>query len=187
MLMSSIFLTAMIFSNGVRSAENPVQQNAKGTVCWPLHFAGVTLGITNDSQLRRLLGNGNYRRLEGETGGRYFIDEKRRATLHVVMYTDTVVGELSIQEGLDSKLKNDEQKEAVSKFFNPEEGFGNWDALHLGVTKAEVLKNLGEPALRISSNIWQYSTSCACEIPQFFTVYFKNERLFRVVFAAPAG
>ena len=59
-------------------------------VCWPLNFAGITLGVTTDSEVQRLLGKGVFRKDEGDTGGRYFIDSKHTATLHTVSYTDTV-------------------------------------------------------------------------------------------------
>ncbi len=81
-----IFVTNLILSS-VHSEENLASQNTEGKVCWPLNFAGITLGITNDSQVRRLLGNGIFRSEEGDTGGRYFIDKKRKSTLHAIMYT----------------------------------------------------------------------------------------------------
>jgi len=37
-------------------------------VCWPLNFAGITLGVTTDSEVQRLLGNGVFREDEGDTG-----------------------------------------------------------------------------------------------------------------------
>src|SRR5258707_15062904 len=75
-----------------RSQELKLQ---RGMVCWPLNFSGVTLGVTSDSQVERLLGKGVARKNEGDTGGRYFTDEGRTAMLHVVSYTDSVVGELT--------------------------------------------------------------------------------------------
>lgn len=183
-ILSSALLLATTLSGVACSAETLVP---RGTVCWPLHFAGITLGITNDAQLRRLLGNGIHRRKEGDTGGRYFIDRKKRATLHAVMYTDSVVGELTVLDGLDSSLQKAELENATSGFFDPDEGFGNWHALHLGSSKADTLKNLGEPSQKNNDNEWIYTTSCACELPEFFTIYFKSGRLFQVVFSAPAG
>jgi hypothetical protein len=70
----------------------------RGTVCWPLNFSGVTLGVTSDSEVERLLGTGVARKNEGDMGGRYFVDKGRTATLHVVSYTDSIVGELTLRE-----------------------------------------------------------------------------------------
>lgn len=188
MMLTTVVLATVVFPTVSYSGGTSIPQRAVGTVCWPLHFAGITLGITNDSQVRRLLGRGIFRRDEGDVGGRYFIDKKRRTTLHVVMYTDSVVGELTIQEGLDISLQQEEQEKAISQFFNPEDGFGNWHALRLGASKADVVQNLGDPAHRNNDdNIWEYTTSCACEIPQFFTLHFRDGHLFKVVFSAPAG
>src|SRR5258708_30490502 len=76
----------------------------RGTVCWPLNFSGVTLGVTSDSEVERLLGKGVARKNEGDTGGRYFVDEGHTATLHVVSYTDLVVGELTLRAGVDPAM-----------------------------------------------------------------------------------
>lgn len=171
----------------IAAPESTKPMNPPGTVCWPLHFAGITLDVTNDAQVRRLLGDGAVRQSEGDTGGRYFLDMKHRATLHVVTYTDSIVGELTLTDGIDPALKKVEQGRAKSKLFHSDEGFGNWHALHLGSSKADVLKNLGEPAKKGNEDVWEYATSCACEIPQTFTVRFKDGRVFQIVFSAPAG
>ncbi len=47
----------------------------KENVCWPLHFAEVTLGISTDPQVTRLIGKGIFRKDEGDTGGRVFVDK----------------------------------------------------------------------------------------------------------------
>lgn len=159
----------------------------QGAVCWPLHFSGITLGITNDSQVQRLLGRGVFRSKEGDTGGRYYIDKKAKATLHVVSYTDTIVGEVTIVEGISPEIAVSERKDAVTPWFSPDEGFGNWHALRLGSTKEDVLKNLGKPESEISTDEWRYSSTCTCELPEFFTMSFKNGRLFKIVLSSPPG
>jgi hypothetical protein len=128
-----------------------------------------------------------FRKNQGDTGGRYFVDAKGTATLHVVAYTDFVVGEVTLRTGIDPGIKADEQKLAVSKWFIPDEGFGNWHALHLGSSKEDVLKNLGEPKEKVSANNWMYETSCTCELPEFFNIFFKDGHVIKVVFSAPAG
>jgi hypothetical protein len=158
-----------------------------GAVCWPLHFSGITLGVTTDSQVQRLLGQGVLRKNEGDAGGRYFIDGKGRATLHAVEYTDAVVGELTILSDIDPEITPAERTRAATKWFSPNEGFGNWHALHLGSSKEDVLKNLGAPEKKKSTDEWTYSTTCACELPEFFTLFFKNGQLFKIVLSAPAG
>ena len=182
----SLYLVLMVLLLSL-SRYAGAEQHKAGTVCWPLNFAGITLGVTNDSQVKRLLGTGKFRREEGDAGGRYYIDKNRRATLHVVMYTDAVVGELTVLDGVDPGLKGKEQNAAVSIFFDPAEGFGNWHALHLGSSKKAVLENLGDPVKKNNDDEWVYSTICACEIPQHFTLFFRNEHIFKIVFSAPAG
>lgn len=154
-------------------------------VCWPLNFAGITLGVTTDSEVQRLLGNGVFRVGEGDTGGRYFVDSKQTATLHTEAYTDAIIGEVTIQEGVS--LNKSEVKKASSPWFKPQQGFGNWHALHLRSTKQDVKINLGEPKKGGTENEWRYDSKCACELEVYFTLYFKNERLYKIVFSAPAG
>ena len=89
--------------------------------------------------------------------------------------------------GIDPAIKPKEKGTAISKLFDPNEGFGNFHALHLGSSKQEVENNLGEPKRRINKNEWKYDTTCACEIPEYFIVYFLNDRINKIVFSAPAG
>jgi hypothetical protein len=171
----------------VSAARSQDLKLRKGAVCWPLHFSGITLGLTTDSEVQRLLGEGATRKNEGDTGGRYFIDKRHTATLHAVSYTDSVVGELTLRSGVDPALHASEVKQAESKWFKPADGFGNWHALHLGSSRDNVLKNLGEPKQRVAANDWRYETICVCELPEFFDVFFKDNIVVEVVFSAPAG
>jgi hypothetical protein len=148
-------------------------------VCWPPHYAGITPGVTTDSEVQRLLGTGIVRD-EIDELLRYFVDPGASATLHVKSCTDLIVCEVEVQEGI--AVKQTEVGEATSKWFSPLAGFGNWHALHLGSTKDEVRKNLGEPVKGSPTDTWQYDSTCTCEIPSFFTVYFKDNRIYKVVF-----
>lgn len=158
----------------------------RGSVCWPLHYSGITLGLTIDSQVQRLLGQGVFRSY-GDGVGRYYIDKKAKATLHVVSYTMDVVGQVTIVEGVSPEIGVAERKKALTPWFSPDEGFGNYHALRLGSSKDDVLGNLGKPEKRASANEWQYSSICACELPEFFTLSFRNGRLYKIVLSAPPG
>lgn len=176
-----------LFACGIPATQKDVPAEPKGSVCWPPHWAGVVVGITTDQEVQRLLGRGILRNEEGDTGGRYFIDPTGTATLHVVSYTDFVVGDVVITEGVDPAIKPDEHGAAISKWFNPKEGFGNRGALNLGSSRSEVLKNLGEPAEAQKDGGWRYNSKCACELPVGFTVYFTNNRLTKIFLSAPPG
>ena len=177
----------IILMSGIEPAGINASEPPPGSVCWPLHFAGITLGLTDDSEVQRLLGQGVLRKDEGDTGGRYFTDLNGTATLHVVSYTDKVVGELTVSAGIDPAIKSNERSASVSKWFRPDYGFGNWHALRLGSSKDDVLRNLGRPKKKIASDEWMYETTCACELQEYFTVLFKDGRVHKVVFSAPAG
>lgn len=152
----------------------------KGTVCWPLNFAGITVGVNTDSHVERLLGKGVFRPNEGHTGGRYFIDAHKTATLHIVEGVDRIVEEVTVTEGISRELKAAERNTAITRWFDPHEPFGKWGGLHLGSTKDDVLSNLGEPQQRISADEWQYESTCGCEIPDYLTVSFKGGRLVQL-------
>ena len=157
-----------------------------GTFCWPMHFAGVVPGISQDMHVVRLLGRGAHRPREDE-GARYFVDVRRSATLRIATFTDGIVGELSLEEGVSRTLSKSESRAAVSRAFSPSDGFGNWHALSLGATKGDVLQNLGEPARRESDDAWIYDSTCTCELPEYMSIYFRSGRIVRVVFSAPPG
>lgn len=181
------FLLALVLAPAATCSIAGDLQLPQGSVCWPLHFAGITVGISTDSHVQRLLGKGVFRATEGDTGGRYYIDKNAKATLHVVAYTDSIVGEVTISEGVSSEISATERKGAVTPWFNPQEGFGNWHALRLGASKNDVLKNLGKPEKEISSDEWHYSVACTCELPEYFTLSFRSGRLVRVILSAPPG
>jgi hypothetical protein len=170
---------------GIISIEAMGDEQPLSPVCWPLNFAGITLGVTTDSEVQRLLGKGLFKQNLGDTGGRYFIDSKRTASLQTASYTDAVVGEVTVQDGVF--ISPSEATSAVSPWFNPQQGFGNWQSLHLGSTKKEVKDNLGEPVKGSSENAWRYDSKCACEVEVFFTLYFEDSKIYKVVFSAPAG
>jgi hypothetical protein len=176
----------IIFASLVLSISTLGLAAEKEKVCWPLHFAGVTLGFSTDPEVARLLGKGVFRKDEGDTGGRVFVNKDHTATLHTVSFTDQIVGELTISEGISSLTKT-ELKKAETAYFNPKDGFGNWHALRLGSTEAEVTKNLGEPSEKDEKGGWVYYTACTCEIPNYFTIYFAKGRITKVTFSAPAG
>jgi len=127
-----------------------------------------------------------FRAAEGDAGGRYYIDNNAKATLHVVSYTDSIVGEVTISEGVSSEISA-EQKNARTPWFNPKERFGNWHALRLGASKNEVLKNLGKPQKEMSPDEWRYSVACTCELPEYFTLSFRSGRLVKIILSAPPG
>jgi len=167
-------------------SSSPASPNGKpkGTVCWPLHFAGITVGVNNDSQVQRLLGKSVFRQDEGHTGARYFIDANHAATLHIVEGVDQVVDKLTVAEGVSHEIKMSEQANANSKWFDPREPFGNYHALQLGSGKESVIGNLGEPQRRVSPDKWIYESTCACEIPSYLTVSFKAGRLVQLELSA---
>jgi hypothetical protein len=174
------FAIVILISATVLLAQNKSPQKKRGTVCWPLGFAGVVVGTTDDSQTQRLLGAGVFRADEGHTGGRYYVDPKRTATLHIIEGVDKVIEEVIVSEGIDHTLKANEIHTAVSRWFDTQQGFGNWHALHLGSSKDAVLENLGEPQKKTTGDRWVYETACACELPEYLTLTFKRGRVVQL-------
>jgi hypothetical protein len=184
--MKTRLIVAVILALTISFEASAQEKSSNSNVCWPLHFAGITAGVNNDDQVVRLLGQGLFNKNTGDTGGRIYIDKNHTASLQVVCYTDRIVGDITLSAGIDS-ISPKLQKKAVSLYFDPREGFGNWHALHLGSTEDEVIKNLGAPENKDKDGGWRYLTNCTCEIQDYFTIYFKNGRINKVVFSAPAG
>jgi hypothetical protein len=155
------------------------------SVCWPLHYAGITTGVNIDSQIIRLLGKGASKQHNGEMS-RFYIDKKHAATLIVTFYTDKVIGDIELLMGTKS-LNKSEMVEAESSYFDPTEGFGAWNQLKLGSTQEDVVSNLGKPVSVELDHGWKYTTSCSCEIQSYFVIYFSEGRINRVVFSSPPG
>jgi len=176
------FVLVLLLTLACLQSDSPASSSGKlkGTVCWPLNFAGITVSVNTDSQVQRLLGKGVFRQDEGHTGGRYFIDLNRTATLHIVEGVDQVIEDLTVTEGVSHKFTIPEQTNAVSKWFDPHEPFGNYHALQLGSSKGMVLGNLGEPQRRVTPDKWEYESTCACEIPSYLTFSFKAGRVIQV-------
>lgn len=181
--MRGLLLGLLIAFAHAQPNSSPSSATSKGTVCWPLSFAGITIGVNTDSHVRRLLGQGVFRKDEGHTGGRYFVDVNGGATLHIVEGVDRVIDELTVAEGISHEIKASERAMARSNWFDPHEPLGNWHALRLGSTKQEVLLNLGEPQKRIRDDEWQYESTCTCELPAYLNVSFKAGRLVEFAMA----
>jgi hypothetical protein len=181
--MNRVLFAAFALGLGLLSqvaGNDGTSMQGKGTLCWPLHFAGITVGVATDSQVQRLLGPGVLRPGEGRAGGRYFIDTKKTSTLHITEGTGGVVEDLILRSGVDPALRPSEYDAAMSKWFEPDEGFGTWHALQLDYSPEVVLKNLGEPHNKINSNEWVYESTCVCELPAFLKIRFKNGRLWQL-------
>ena len=176
----SILICLIASYNFVLAGELPLSP-----VCWPLNFAGITLGVTTDPQVVRFLGEGLNQTRATETASRYYVDKDLTATLHTKSYTDYIVGELTVEEGV--RLSPEEAKIAISPWFDPKEQFGNWHKLHLGSSKTQVVENLGLPSEGKETDAWEYQSACACELPVYFTLYFRSDKIYKVVFSAPPG
>ena len=74
-----------------------------------MHFAGITVGINNDPQVVRLLGDGLFRKNDSDTGGRIFVDKKHSATLYIVFYADRIAGDLILSAGVGNLPQTDQK------------------------------------------------------------------------------
>lgn len=180
-----IVMLLLAFAGAV-PAHAQDETHKPGTFCWPMHYAGIVAGTSQDKHVVRLLGSGANRPREAE-GVRYYIDANATMTMQVATFTDRVVGEIALERGVNRTLTKQERTRARSKNLSPHEGFGNWHALRLGSTKDEVLANLGPPAEAVNGDEWVFNAECSCEIPNYMTLHFVDGRIQRVVFSAPPG
>jgi hypothetical protein len=184
MLRFGVLLAVLSLSCASLAGQDMPKQ--KGMVCWQLHFAGISVAVTDDEQLQRLMGGaGVFRPDEGHSGGRYYVDAKSEFTLHVELGVDRIVEAVTVSKGVNKALTANERKAAISKYFYPTEGFGNWHALHMGSNVTEVLENLGEPKEKQKNGrIWSYESVCSCEIPHVLSVEFRKDSVSELVLSA---
>ena len=96
------------------------------------------------------------------------------------------MGEVTVSAGIDPSIKPEERQAATSKWFTLKEGFGKFGTrYHLGSSKEDTLKNLGQPKKKVSPDNWEYSTICTCEIPEFFNLFFRDGRLVKIILPLP--
>ncbi len=180
----ALFLLLLAAAFATAQAQEPPPK--PGSFCWPLHYGGLVLGVSQDKHVLRLLGAGAHRPQEGD-GSRYFVDARRTMTLKVSTATDGFVVEILLEQGVNAGLSRSEQARAVSRMLDPGEGFGNWHALRLGASRAEVQANLGDPAEAPSPDRWVFNAACSGDLPQSLTLQFQDGKLHRVLFSAPPG
>ena len=67
---------------------------------YPLYVAGIVVGMSTETDVRRMFGDGLFRKDEGHSGGRYYVDPKRTVTLHVEFGVDRVIEYVSYARGI---------------------------------------------------------------------------------------
>jgi hypothetical protein len=159
-------------TRGVRSGHH--------TVCLPPYWGGLLAGVSTDSEVTRLLGDGHLDEKYNVAGARFYTDSSRSTTLKVEFGTDRIVASAELREGVDPGLSADIVDEMVSKWVRPSAGVGVWWNIHLGDSEAAVRKNLREPTTidrEGEETVWWYESVCACELPAGLSFRFLGGRL----------
>src|ERR1051326_1418697 len=113
-------VAALLASSEVRGANQGGRRLA-----YPLYCAGIVVGMSSDTDVRRMYGDGFFVREEGHLGGRYFTDPKRQVTLHVEIGVDQIIETVSYARGvhLPSRSRNSTSalKQSISSRLTPGE------------------------------------------------------------------
>ena len=162
---------------------------AKGSLCFPPSWAGIVPGITEDRDVITLYGKGLFSDQLGHSGGRYYTDPKKSATLIVELGVDWIVESVEIRTGLTPPEGSFPKDLVISRRFEPDTGFGKWRQLHLGSTQNQVRSNLGEPSeinkLDDQTESWVYQTdyvSSECYAEAYIVIRFSEGKIVSVQF-----
>ena len=112
---------------------------------YPLYCAGLVVGISRMRDARRMYGEGLVVPNEAHGAGRYYVDPRRRVTLHVVTGVDDAVGELTYSRGvrLPAPHRGKVPAQAVAPRLTERETvqYGT----RLGQSPEEVIRAYGKP------------------------------------------
>ena len=119
------------------------------STCLPPFWGGLLAGASVKKEVLRLYGPGIFASEEGDIGGSYYRDAQGAITLHLVYYTDTIVGELEVIEGNALPLSARQRAEAVSPNLKPPFLHAG---LAFGATEEAVLSAMGQPSRKEKGN-----------------------------------
>jgi len=127
------------------AAAKPRQSTVTAKPEYPLYCAGVVVGMSTDTDLKRMYGTGLFQRGEGHGGGRYFIDPKGQVTLHVTTGTGGVIESVTYRKGVHLPSSTTTgRRAAVAASLTSGERL-QW-GIRLGDTVDEIIRQLGKPA-----------------------------------------
>jgi hypothetical protein len=147
---------------------------------YPLYCAGIVVGMSTDTDVRRMYGDGLFVKDEGHGGGRYFVDPKRQVTLHVETGVDRVIETVSYGRGVrlpQGYAKGTPvPKQAISA--NLTAGEHVWLGIRLGENASYVVRQFGKPKKDTrtgSTRVIRYETG---EQEMAYTLFYEAEFRF---------
>ncbi len=157
---------------------------APGQVCMTPTWYGITLGTTSDSTVVSLHGQGLYRS-DGDGRWRRYYHDRTRSVL-MVSHADLngTVNSLTIsfQQDTAARKSNDI---GVSQKLSAAKGIGD-TKLHLGSSREETRKVLGEGKEVENTTVWSYDVTCQDSPsghPVELILIFEEERIVSASFS----
>ena len=141
----TLLLFAVVVITAVSTGPTAARPSRKGPR-YPLSVAGIVVGKSTDSDVRRMYGDGFFVRDEGHGGGRYFVNPKHRVTLHSEIGVDHVIESVSYGRGirLPRTLKAAAVvAKATSARLTPDKRL--WPGFRLEERAGTILRRFGKP------------------------------------------
>ena len=113
---------------------------------YPLYCAGIVVGMSSERDVRRLFGPGLPAAREGHLGGRYYVDDGHRVTLHIETGVDRVIEKVEYGSGVRLPAGSRDARSvraAGARWLHPDESIG--PGLRLGCRRSEVEQQVGRP------------------------------------------
>ena len=160
----------------------------ESTICYAPYWGGILPGESTQKEAIKLYGKGLFKEL-GYERVRYYINKLKTHSLEIHFATDDFVTDLIVQEGifLPEGIPKTDLSKYISDWFVPEEGFGLWHKLRIGMLKGDAFLYVGKPHEVISEDHWRYFSKCSCELPSGIDLNFRNGRIVKVRFWASQG
>jgi len=179
-LMIGIYL--LVASHGIQQSPSTCEP------CVPPFWGGVLAGQSTKDHVLRLYGSGVFTPNEGDSGGTYYRDSKRSITLHVVYYTDEMVGALELIQGNALPSSARASSGAVSRYLKPPFLF---EGLTFGATEAAVLSRMGTPSREEKDEeglrTLVFLSTCGWDLESGISFVFRRSRLVKVIYWAASG
>jgi len=159
------------------------------TLCYAPNWGGVVAGISTETDVLKLFGEGKPL-LDGEdTSARAYSGPNHSYCVVTEFGTDRIVSSLNLilasqpSGGMDPRISDS----PVSQGMPPTAHFGTTHTLKLSASAADARAAFG-PAERVwvdpksSAVHWSYTSRCACELEAGVTLIFRGEKLVQVNF-----
>jgi hypothetical protein len=151
----------------------------------PASWYGIVPGVSKEPNVVALYGPGYFRDTIGDTGSRTYIVRKGGGTLTFVFGFDKEVDAIHWEASIPTDIPR-AIRSKITVDAKPKQWLGWSAAFAAGATVAKINEWFGEPTRITSDGDWAYDAfATACDAAEL-TLRFKNGRVIKADYVAPA-